>query len=149
MSTTVPMPNPNVAYHVRSYDAHLSFTEWTPGAVSRWIGKCRHCKKAARVDVRQDIQLTWEWFSADKAYCSKRTYQYEALTLGATHHMSHNGNYVLMTCDCLPSMYFTCKRIEGVYSDSVKCNAKCMNATGPSCECQCAGEHHGAGHASA
>ena len=31
------------------------------------------------------------------------------------------------------------KRSDGGH----KCNARCMNATGPSCECQCQGKNHG------
>lgn len=33
--------------------------------------------------------------------------------------------------------------IEGTYNPNVKCGAKCRNATGPNCECSCAGENHG------
>lgn len=27
-----------------------------------------------------------------------------------------------------------------------KCSAKCQNATGPSCECECGGKNHGGAH---
>lgn len=27
-----------------------------------------------------------------------------------------------------------------------KCGAKCQNATGPSCECECGGKNHGGNH---
>lgn len=36
--------------------------------------------------------------------------------------------------------------IYGAHSDKTKCGARCMNAVGPSCECPCAGENHGAGN---
>lgn len=146
-------------HHCHAHDAHLSFTEWAITGISRWIGKCRQCKRAVRVEVQQATMLTWQYSHPDKMAFSKRMYQYTALTAGATHHMSRQGNYVTVACptgctvtygikkDYTEPARITCKRIEGVYSDSVKCNAKCMNATGPNCECQCAGENHGAGHA--
>lgn len=37
--------------------------------------------------------------------------------------------------------------VEGSFSESVSCGARCRNAVGPSCECQCGGENHAAGHA--
>lgn len=37
--------------------------------------------------------------------------------------------------------------IRGTFSESVKCGARCRNAVGPSCECQCGGENHATGHA--
>lgn len=35
--------------------------------------------------------------------------------------------------------------VRGTYSDK-ECDARCESATGPSCECRCKGENHGAGH---
>lgn len=38
----------------------------------------------------------------------------------------------------------TVKTIRGVLVADKACNARCMGATGPSCECSCAGQNHGA-----
>lgn len=35
--------------------------------------------------------------------------------------------------------------VKGRLVDTIKCGAKCVNAVGPSCDCSCSGEHHGAG----
>ena len=35
------------------------------------------------------------------------------------------------------------RRVEGKLNREVKCDARCMNAVGPSCECSCAGANHG------
>ena len=35
--------------------------------------------------------------------------------------------------------------VEGRHSDKTQCGARCMGATGPSCECSCNGENHGVG----
>jgi hypothetical protein len=34
--------------------------------------------------------------------------------------------------------------IDGKFNAGKACNAKCMGACGPSCECRCAGKNHGA-----
>lgn len=149
---------PNRDHHIHAHDAHLSFTDWTPGGISHWLGKCRHCKRAVRCSVRQDVMLTWQYSPPDRLAFSKRMYQYVPVTPRTTHHVDRHGNYVLTTCPhgCVDTYgtnhwtepaRITCKRINGVYSDSIKCNAKCMNATGPNCACQCAGENHGGAHA--
>ena len=37
-------------------------------------------------------------------------------------------------------------QIIGRVTDT-KCDARCMGATGPNCECSCGGKNHGAAHA--
>ena len=34
-------------------------------------------------------------------------------------------------------------KLEGTYNGEKPCNARCMGASGPSCECSCAGANHG------
>jgi hypothetical protein len=36
--------------------------------------------------------------------------------------------------------------INGKYSAQHQCDARCLNALGPNCECSCGGENHGRGH---
>ena len=149
--TTATTHASGLEHHIRSTDAHLSPDHWTLGTVSHYIGKCRICKHAVRVDVRQDVRLGWEWCAGNRCYISTRQYQYEALTPGASYHASKQGHYVVMACPqgCIERharALFTCKRIDGHHNPSVACNMKCLSATGPQCECSCAGDNHGAGH---
>jgi hypothetical protein len=37
-------------------------------------------------------------------------------------------------------------RVDGHYSEKHVCGAKCMGATGPSCDCQCGGANRGVNH---
>lgn len=37
-------------------------------------------------------------------------------------------------------------QLKGRYSAERECNAVCMGAVGPSCDCQCGGENHGKSH---
>ena len=39
----------------------------------------------------------------------------------------------------------TVKAVSGTTSTK-ECDARCMGAVGPSCDCSCGGENHGAGH---
>ena len=34
-------------------------------------------------------------------------------------------------------------KLEGTYNGEKPCNARCMGASGPACECACAGANHG------
>jgi len=145
---------PGREHHCYPHDAHLSFTEWTPGTVSRWIGKCPACKTARRVEVRQDVRLTWQYSTPDKMAFSTRVYQYEVLSPGTRHYAQARGGLVVVArCEqgCTDRhgevVWMTCKRIEGVHNAGIACNAKCVNATGPNCECSCAGDNHGGAHA--
>jgi hypothetical protein len=36
--------------------------------------------------------------------------------------------------------------VRGVVVEDKPCNAKCMGAVGPACECSCGGKNHGGGH---
>lgn len=53
----------------------------------------------------------------------------------------------------VPSLACSCgapmdgHRVEGRLNTAIQCNARCMGATGPNCECSCAGQNHGAAHA--
>lgn len=38
------------------------------------------------------------------------------------------------------------KRIDGKVSEVHICDARCLNATGPNCECSCGGANHGMNH---
>lgn len=35
--------------------------------------------------------------------------------------------------------------VKGRLVDTIKCGSKCVNAVGPSCDCSCSGDNHGAG----
>lgn len=49
-------------------------------------------------------------------------------------------------CPTCGSIFIKSQPIKGHYSKDHKCDARCENATGPNCECQCGGENHGKAH---
>jgi hypothetical protein len=54
--------------------------------------------------------------------------------------------------DAPPAACHQCQRttpgriIRGTFSAAHRCDARCIYAKGPDCECACAGANHGAGH---
>jgi len=51
------------------------------------------------------------------------------------------------TCTGCGGHLATFKVVQGSFAAGIKCGGKCRNAVGPSCDCQCAGQNHGSGHA--
>lgn len=43
--------------------------------------------------------------------------------------------------------WFTLTAVKGVLNIDKTCNSRCVNATGMTCECSCAGHQHGAAYA--
>lgn len=43
--------------------------------------------------------------------------------------------------------WFMLRRVAGTYSESHKCDSRCLNAKGHDCTCSCGGANHGRGHA--
>lgn len=45
--------------------------------------------------------------------------------------------------DCTCGRMLRIWPVKVTYNAAVKCSAKCVNATGPQCECSCRGKNHG------
>lgn len=43
--------------------------------------------------------------------------------------------------------WFMLRRVSGTYSESHKCDSRCLNAKGHDCTCSCGGANHGRGYA--
>lgn len=92
------------------------------------LGKCKECDYTIFA-TREDVQVAnaasdvrkgtgvWRWNNSFLARCDK----------------GHR--------------WFVCKAIKGTYSESHKCDSRCLNAKGWSCTCSCGGANHGRGHA--
>ena len=101
---------------------------------------CSTCKAAARVT------MTYSYSESQRVvgrYTPPVTsgHQYRMQT-GAAHRGKTPPSVACKEC----GEYMTGKAVRGTKNPSVKCGAKCRNAKGGECECECGGEHHGAGH---
>ena len=118
---------------------------WTDGVkesteVTRVMYRCRPCKQAERLTYQTLVRVETSTARQPHGYeypCSTTKRRY-APTLPW-------GWMPERQCpDCGRTMGFAV--IEGTVNAAVPCNAKCMNAIGPSCDCACGGVHHGGRH---
>jgi hypothetical protein len=55
-------------------------------------------------------------------------------------------NNTNQTCPACGRFAVRGKLVVGTFNATKVCNARCMGATSPACECNCDGENHGASH---
>jgi hypothetical protein len=105
----------------------------TPTA-HRWVGRCKTCRKAARVDG----------FLATGRAGSNRE-QVVISGTSAYRTADHGSSPTTLFVSCCTSRI----KLQRVYDDHKpnrtrhECNAKCLASTGPACECKCKGANHG------
>lgn len=108
----------------------------------RIIARCsvKTCRRTVSALVEKDVEYT---VSQDPAgiYRESRTVAVRVLEgpfevspwYGATPAVACHGSWIV-------------KPVEGRYNPERKCDARCMGAVGPSCECSCGGKNHGMYH---
>jgi hypothetical protein len=113
-------------------------TQQAAPAPVRFVGKCKACKKAHRIEgamVR-----------------SSRT---DRATVAGVDVSFWNGAWQA-SLECCPGPYGQPRRVllRKVYdalgpnagdAERHECGARCLSSTGPSCECKCRGRNHGRG----
>lgn len=114
------------------------FMEKGPVALAkpaRYIAACKGC--GGRVRVEAKCVKAW------RAYLgygrTERRYEW-MLPSG-----SIVEGYESLWVHCLCDRPLEFKRMHGRHSETKKCGARCLSATGPNCECQCGGKNHGGG----
>lgn len=111
--------------------------DYRAGVAQRWIGRCK-CRTAHKVDgvlARGVLKGAQDQIVVSGALCYR------------TAEHGTNPTVLFINCECGQRA-----KLERVF-DSHKpnrprheCSAKCLNATGPACECKCKGSNHGASH---
>jgi hypothetical protein len=101
---------------------------------ARVIWKCRYtqCKHVFAFDYQRDTDFESE-------------YLYRLLEDGTRRYLQDDfmGD---LRCPLCTSYLPKGTRVNGHYSAKRACSARCLSATGPDCDCQCAGASHGANH---
>lgn len=132
--------------HIPAHLANLSFDAWTDDAPGYAIAKCKTCKTVVRITTVQQRKL-----SANRGeVCT--LFNHTSPSPGVTYNRTYN--LYSMPCPtegcCFPwssqHTILTFRPIVGTYSAQRVCSAKCMGASGPNCECACAGANHGGNH---
>lgn len=110
-----------------------------------FVGRCKGCKSGHRAEVKETVR---RWEESRRTVgglegfpVTRRRYSYPEN--GRGYESPDAWTHVTVACGC--GRQVSLKRVQGVVNDHV-CNAKCMNSTGPSCECSCGGANHGRGH---
>lgn len=106
-------------------------------AAYRWIGRCKTCRKAHRVD--------------GMLATGRDGRRHDQIIVAGTDCYMTSCNGTDPTSVWVPCCA-TRAKLSRVYDDHRpnrprhECNAKCLASTGPSCECKCKGANHGAAH---
>lgn len=119
--------------------AHTAIHRTTSHAMVKCTSKA--CKHVVRIAFEIEYKL-WAYLG--------RPHSSQALVLDetrvATFRDKHELDRMLFrangTCRSCQAAT-TIRLIRGTYVADMKCGAKCMGATGPSCECSCGGKNHG------
>ena len=117
------------------------------------IMKCKGCKKVRRITIEREAEPYLDYSREDHDYTIPRTrinYSYQGEPIhsryGSTVIRDKQRGTFSMTCSnrCDEKSYhrLTGKPTTG-HVTTQTCNAKCMSATGPTCECSCGGTNHG------
>jgi hypothetical protein len=101
-----------------------------PG-LEHFMGTCSHCGTTIRVGAVPTRARAWEIIEGPRALHKP---------------FKSDGRSLVVDCPRCHARGLFLARIEGTESDH-ECNAACMFARGPLCECQCGGKNHGAGFA--
>lgn len=127
-----------------SFDRPIENLQITPSyGVHNYIGRCKLCRAGVAVvdaafgttRAHDGVRLVVDYAIADP---DGRVYR--AIDNGSNSAAFHAG------CKC--GAWVTVRRVDGKVSEKHVCGARCLNSTGPSCECSCGGANHGRGFAS-
>lgn len=105
------------------------------------MGRCKACKRGARAELTETVHRAVQTYtSVQGARLERSVYSY---SYDGGRPSKDRTKVVRGACTC--GAQVSLKRVMGVVNDHV-CDARCMGATGPSCECSCGGKNHGSGH---
>jgi hypothetical protein len=121
--------------------------------VATFIGRCRACKVSRRFDAFT-VASTTRSLGRDRFGYERKAWTRTFTIAGAEPFVVGAGSSATERSDRPGSLWLTCpaghsvefRRLKGHVTDQA-CGAKCMGATGPSCDCSCGGHKHGASHA--
>lgn len=108
----------------------------TMNGFTRYSVRCRGCKA-------RWIEAALSWHTAGAAHRCEQVAH--ALAQVGTIQQGFLGRF-LVTGEKVRARFIRCVEVTWRWRpDATECNAKCQGARGPSCDCRCAGQNHGAG----
>lgn len=128
---TTPIANTNTAIELDHVDAQGRLS----AEHHRWIGRCKRCGRTHRLEGR--IMVGRRGTQGYQVIKADDGLVFMSDDLGS------NPYAVRVRCGdhwCRLQMVH-----EGTKASKHECGARCVNATGPSCDCRCKGANHGSG----
>ncbi len=101
----------------------------------RYNGKCKKCSKMSSVLASFDGTLIRDVTTGGWR---------ENYTGADGHLLAFDNGQIKLWCAC--GSVVRASPVRGIVNRKVKCDARCTEAKGHSCECACGGKYHGAGH---
>jgi hypothetical protein len=103
-----------------------------------FLGRCAGCKVRARFAC----EVAGKRATRTDRFGTVLEYEYTYALPGGRRTTGRRDKFYL---ECLCGRWAKFARLLGRIGPQ-KCGAKCQAATGPNCECQCAGKNHGTNH---
>lgn len=98
----------------------------------RLNGACRHCKHKLSTTVQTAYSRRGD------VVFSHPSLELRAVTI-------NDDSTAWLRCTCGHGRHL--RKVQGKYRATIKCDGRCMAATGCNCECSCGGANHGAAYA--
>jgi hypothetical protein len=95
-----------------------------------------------RVTWTRDERL-WSWSNERNLYTPEKPPPGVVYTCDERQPGVATGDFAVTCPRC--NVARTVTQVRGIYNPKIRCNAKCLEARGFSCECSCGGANHGAG----
>jgi hypothetical protein len=103
-----------------------------------FVGRCKKCETVLRF-----VAPVHHRYLAQLGYGRAATVTVRSIPGGKT---QEGYARLFVKCSCGSERSVECHLIVGCHSDKHQCGTRCLNATGPNCECSCSGANHGSGH---
>lgn len=117
---------------------------WEAPPPMNLIGRCKGCKKGARVTV----ELGYACFERPDPVPffgpNHAAFRCPDGTVLQAYSLQHACGAYMACKGC--GTYVKLEPVRGRVVPEKVCDGRCMGATGPSCDCACGGKHHGSAH---
>jgi hypothetical protein len=128
-----------------------TFTPAARRAPVALLGKCKACKAPRKVVGQPGLKHTARPDPTMRLRDGSSSTYYQgwcAFDLGggiiASAVVGSFSDGCFVSCPC--GKRFRVRPVRGTHNPDKACSARCQSATGPSCECACGGDNHGASH---
>lgn len=122
------------------HTVNLSLRDYEP---KRYIGKCKSCSKAYKLEGRIGHAMRNTYAPPGDAPGCRVDFVVVSADDSVTTCADLGTNPTKVVIKCGDHHVALHRVIEGKKKSKHACNAKCLASTGPNCDCRCKGANHG------